>query len=223
MPSDAFQALFEQHVAASLEKQHALSDYLGEHRWQADLESGQLDFGSGRVFPLQLLGSEDSTVGTWLWGWANASVRQANPTIFQAGVQLRQYGQQQAIPELTTEEIDLNDHMDGQRLALVAAALFPADFYYRGAFSGGAAFFLVTGSPIAPLPPAEVSRLITIITQVISTYSLDHLRMIQAYLTQRGFTLTGNQWQHADGRSLTVQFDDVGRLASISSTEKPTP
>jgi hypothetical protein len=218
MPSTIFQSIFEQHVALSLEKQYALADYLGSHNWNVDLGEGKVDFGQRRVFQIQLLGSEDYEVGTWLWAWANTHIQNsAHQGIFQAGAALREYGLQNNVAELTTSELELDGSIDGHRLALVASALYPADFYYRGEIANGAVYFLVTDTPLQKRPSADVPRLITIITQIINTFEVNHRRMISSYLTQKGFVGDGEVWQHQDGQKLVTQFDALDRLASINA------
>jgi hypothetical protein len=62
-----FQELLEEHVATSLLRQYALSDFLGEHDWKATMSTGTVDFGKKRIYPIQILGSESEISGTWLW------------------------------------------------------------------------------------------------------------------------------------------------------------
>ena len=49
------QDLLEEHGAYGLEKQDAFSEFLGERSWSLDLPA--VDFGLGRVYAIQLVGT----------------------------------------------------------------------------------------------------------------------------------------------------------------------
>ena len=61
-----FQELLSQHIASSLLKQQNLSNFLGDYNWNVDLETGKVDFGKGRIYPIQIIGTESEFTGTWL-------------------------------------------------------------------------------------------------------------------------------------------------------------
>lgn len=96
--------LLRDYGAFSLEKQDALSDDLGPHSWQVDLQDGTIDFGSGRLFPIQVVGTESKESGTWLWSWANAPAQ--IPVALQAqALALRAFGQEHSVAELTRPQL----------------------------------------------------------------------------------------------------------------------
>ena len=69
--SPEFCRLFDEHAAASFDKQLAFSEVIGERDWQFDLPTGVLSFGDDLSWPVQVLGTESEAGGTWLWSWAN--------------------------------------------------------------------------------------------------------------------------------------------------------
>jgi len=66
-----FAEQFATHAATSFARQRTLADFLGEHHWQVDMDAGTVDFGAGRTYAIQLLGTESQGDDTWLWAWAN--------------------------------------------------------------------------------------------------------------------------------------------------------
>jgi hypothetical protein len=216
-------ALLTQHVASSLTKQHALDEFLGEHRWELDLERGTVDFGEGRRFPIQILGTESELSNTWLWAWDNR-VNDIPLRLLTAAHQLRALGESEGIAELTERAFPLIV-VDGHALALIASGVCNADCYYRGPYEGGAVFFLVTYSPLARRAPTPAHRIASIIAQAISLVDVDHRPMVESYLRQEGFdfreqagTLRGRA---PDGREIVVSFDALGRVSRTDATASP--
>ena len=85
-------SLLTHHVASSLSKQHALDEFIGDHRWELDLEQGTVDFGEGRRFPVQILGTQSEIANTWLWAWDNRA-SDIPPQLLMAAHQLRTLGE----------------------------------------------------------------------------------------------------------------------------------
>ncbi len=211
---------FTQHVGISFARQLALSDYLGECRWQVDVPNGIVTFEDKGSYPIQVLGSESDIAGTWLWAWANAElVEGMDEGLLRDARRMRAYGQEHYIDVLTDEEFDLNDRADGHMLAQLAVEVCGADCYYRGPYEDGAGFFLLYDVPLA-LFPLQPVRITTVISQVISIYSIEHQPMIRAFLVQQGFTIReqGAEWhpEHIDGRALHIRFDEAGRVTKMS-------
>ena len=74
--------------------------------WNIDLGRGVIFFGM-REYPIQFIGSESKSSGTWLWGWENINhfpdeiIRLANET--------KACGEEWHLEALTAAEFDLND------------------------------------------------------------------------------------------------------------------
>ncbi|MDQ3813354.1 MAG: hypothetical protein M3347_05330, partial [Armatimonadota bacterium] len=109
--------LLSRHIASSLFKQHTLGRFLGEHNWSISLSGGVVDFGKGRVYPIQLIGTESELSGTWLWAWANTESSIPEQLLVCAR-QLRDFGEEEGIEELTQAELD-SARVDGHLLAMV--------------------------------------------------------------------------------------------------------
>ncbi len=219
-------SLFAHHAARSFAKQLALQDYLGEHAWNVDITRSIVDFGNGRIHPIQLIGTESEGDGCFMWAWANTASK-LPPASIRGVESLRAWGQKNGVAELSERKLPL-DQWPGHNLAMVAAGLLNADAYYRGPYDGGALYFLVLKLP--PLSPIPTERILTVLTQTISQWDIDGRTMTEAFLEQEGFTLActdvpggGGQLHavHADGRALDIDFDGLRRIVKLSGTVGP--
>lgn len=140
-----FQATFERSVAASLTRQLAFGDFLGDRQWAMDIPTGIAFFGDDLKYHIQLLETQSDLDDTWMWSWAN---EQSNlPTSLLASAEfIRGYRQEKGIPEFTDAHFSLND-VSGHMLAMVCSELCGRHCYYRGPYDGGALFFLVIDTP----------------------------------------------------------------------------
>lgn len=214
-----FLELFSTLAGTATARQIAFAEVLGERGWAVDLETGTATFGDELTYPIQLIGTESYLNDSWLWAWANPS--SIPPPLLETARQLREYGQQQKIPELTNSTFGL-EVADGHRLAMLATGLVRKTCYYRGPYENGALFFLVQGVPIEVFAPVTVERACTVINQVISVFEVDHRSMAASFLQEQGFALssTANSL-HAvreDSGSVDLTLDDLGRIVEINAT-----
>lgn len=217
-----FATLFSRCVGPALARQLALADLLGDRGWNVNISEQKVQFGDDLEFPIQLLGTEAEEAGTWLWAWANA---QSNlpPTLVQVANQLRDYGQKHGIVELTVRSFGL-DVADGHSLSLVASGLHGKSCYYRGPYDGGALFFLVLDPPAEILAPVPTERALTVLSEVISIFSVDHVAMAESFLKSQGFTQEKSPGRLTATRGddvITLTFDDQQRLANMEAQVKP--
>jgi hypothetical protein len=216
-----FQDLLEQHVGTSLLRQHALSDFLGEHQWNATMSQGTIDFGKKRVYPMQVLGSESEISGTWLWGWANTG-SPLTDAILQDGKMLQKLGERDNIAEFTEAEFPISDTVHGHVLALTARGICGADAYYRGPYEGGAIFIMLRDVPLESFIDRSPMKIINVLQSVISQITINHKKMAHAFLTQQGYILTeeGNNTIATDAsdNKITLQFDAQNRIVNMAST-----
>jgi hypothetical protein len=212
----AFPEVFAQHVITAMARQLALADLIGGRDWRVDIPAGMASFGTDLSYPIQLLGTESEHDRSWLWAWANT---QSNlpAGVLQAAGWLREYGQRSAVAELVEATFSL-DRADGHQLALLAAGL-TGRCYYRGPYSGGALFFLLEGVPAEVLAPARPERAVTVITQVLQAFPIDHRVAVQSFLQQQGWrveaapdAVTGH---HPGGSTLRADLDQQGRVTRL--------
>lgn len=211
-----FSEMFAQYVATAMARQLALADLLGERNWGVDIQAGTATFGSDLSYPIQLLGTESEHDQTWLWAWANTQSNLPRG-VLQAGHWLRDYGQQAGIAELADPSFPL-DRADGHQLAMLAGGL-TGRCYYRGPYPGGALFFLLENAPAEVLGSVQPERAVTVITQVLQGFPVDHRTAVQSFLQQQGWqveattdSMTGH---HSGGSTLRVDFDGSGRVKQL--------
>jgi hypothetical protein len=214
-----FSQLFATVAGSAMARQMAFADFLGDRNWSVTLDEGQVHFGDDLVYPLQLIGTEAQHNDTWLWAWANPS---AIPLpLLEAAEQLRQYGEQHHLPELTERSCGL-DVADGHRLSMVASGLVRKTCYYRGPYEGGSLFFLVLGLPIELFARVTAERACTVISQLIETFEVDHRLLAESFLQDQGFALSAvGDGLHAvrdDGSALDLAFDAAQRITEIEAT-----
>ncbi len=225
-PGDAvvqIEDLLERHGAFALEKQDALADFLGEHDWWLDLPAGTVDFGQGRVYPIQLIGTESNADHTWLWAWANKETKIPEP-LLRSATRLREFGVQEQVQALVEPELTL-DSVDSHTLGLVAAGITGADAYYLGHHDRGAVLFLVSASELQSALKQSVLHMTTIFTTFISSWSVaSHQRAFVAYARAKGcrVTLNGSRVAcvSAIGEEIYGDFNEAGRLISLNTSMK---
>ncbi|HVF10355.1 MAG TPA: hypothetical protein VNA16_06115 [Abditibacteriaceae bacterium] len=220
-----FQELLSQHIASSLLKQQNLSNFLGDHNWNVDLETGKVDFGKGRSYPIQIIGTESEVSGTWLWGWANEG-SDIPAHLLTCTTTLQELGAREGIEELTQPQIEL-DKVDGHMLAMVACGVCKANAYYRGPYDGGALFFTMQQMPLQNQQTASPLEIINIMSSVISQFPVNHKTMVQSFLNHQGFQLAEGEGEIiasvANGSDITVKFDNLGRINGMETTAVPEP
>ncbi|GAA2675995.1 DUF6882 domain-containing protein [Actinoplanes palleronii] len=214
-----FSDLLTQHVATAHARQLALADLIGARDWELDLSTGLVTFGEDLRFPVQLLGTESHTDGSWLWAWANPQSGLPRELVTLAdGV--RAFGAEHGIAELTEPSFPL-DQADGHQLALITSGL-TGRCYYRGPYDGGAVFFHLEGVPEQPVGP---ERAFTVLGEVIQAYPVAHHAMTTAFLEQQGWRVESRDdlviGLHPGGTEMRVDFDELGRLIKLSGQIRP--
>ena len=90
----------------SFEHQLHLAETVGEHAWETDLAAPRFSFTGHHPLTctkVHLLGSAAPGPKSWLWSWANPfGYRQDS---LELAEQVRDFGQQHDIPELSTAEV----------------------------------------------------------------------------------------------------------------------
>lgn len=118
---------------------------LGSASWSVDLATGEIAFdapdGRRTVAPVQLVGTLDTTQGTWMWGWDHPS---APEPIRRDAMRVRDYGAERGLHDLTTRVIPC-DEATAWDFAALAAHLSGAQGAYRGP-TGATLVFMTFGT-----------------------------------------------------------------------------
>lgn len=211
------QELFETHAALSLEKQHALSELIGDHAWNLQLDAGTLSFGQQHTFDIQILGTESTVSQTWLWAWANRG-NEIPARLLDCAQEVRELGQTQDISEFTVEQSPL-EVVSGHYLALIACGLCRADCYYRAPYEGGAVFVLLRAPEVRAKLGESAERLAMVFRQLISEFDVNHRKAFASYVAQKRYAVqqTANQITATSParEKVAATFDRIGRLTDL--------
>ena len=110
--------------------------HLGEEeRWNFDQDLGELVFTFPEVIArarAQIIGTLDTHAGTWMWAWANPSVKDV---LKSDSLLVRAYGKEHGIRRLTDPSW-LAGEKDGWRMTALASRLAKSNGAYRGPSEG---------------------------------------------------------------------------------------
>lgn len=215
--NDSLRALYERHVARSLDKQLHLSELVEEANWEFALQEGLLSFSNGLEFKVQLLGTEADGDRSWLWSWANQT--QGIPAeLLEDARALKALGEAQDVHELREPSFP-QAQADGHTLGLIAAGLREACAYYRGPYEGGALFLLIQdeGYPVRDTPP--LLRISTVFPQVLTMVEVAHRPALIGYAESYGLRVEeeGDKVVIEDG-GLVGKFGEAGQLTQLTGS-----
>lgn len=219
-------------VALRQDALSAAADALGDHRWDADMAAGTLTF-TANDDPSRQLATRSHLVATiapgprsLLWAWAHPS---GDPQGIAA--QLRAYGEQHGIAELTAAEVPFPADASGDEDWIAQAAhtiggvavelTGRAPYYSAPVGNGTRAVFLLD----APLPSLTVAGAVVALPRILSGTALSDARTSVWDLARlAGWTLTwtdesfsGAEVADATGTA-TFRFDEQARIAGIESS-----
>lgn len=133
-PTDVYGVAVERAMAGLQQKtteQNARFDLAGSS-WSADLNEGELVFtapdGTTARCSVQVVGTYDTTRGTWLWGWDHPSVPEHCARAAHAA---RAFGAEHGVDVLTTRQVSVSED-EAWHFAALACDLTHAAGAYRG-------------------------------------------------------------------------------------------
>jgi len=207
--------------SACLGKMMAIQTACGEQvvkgqGWNVDFSEGVILFGSQK-YPLQFLGSESASSNTWLWGWEN--INHFPEKIIETALRTKEIGERFGLEPLTTAEFMLDDTFNGHNLSIVACGLADHYCYYRGPYSGGAIFVSFSGVPDRVFAPVDMHKFLSITTQCIRQFHIDHKIFVEGFLSWNG---TKYDWKDQAliahfQQDLKIEFERVNDFLRICS------
>ncbi len=132
--------------------EHCADEFKISHwpRWDYDLDAGTLTFSEEGVpkvvASIQVVGTTSSSVGTWMWAWANDSLP---ADAIEDVARVREFGQTEDISDLTKSELPDDEHL-GWGMTAIAAKLLGAKGAYRCPSGDGFIYFVYLSIGIAP-------------------------------------------------------------------------
>jgi hypothetical protein len=209
------QDLIERYAGICLDKQADLYETIGDNAWNADLDIGEISFGSGKNYPVQTLGTYSHQSNTWLWAWANKQADWPKSVRAQAN-QLKGYGDANKLDLLTMDSIS-TQIKDVHRIGLIASGLFASSAYYVADYGQGAMLFLLKTSQLITASN-EQARVLTVIPQMISAYEMNHKNAIAHYLIAKAYAITQDNDKltaNKNGNCVIAEFDELNRLTNL--------
>ncbi|WP_204985582.1 DUF6882 domain-containing protein [Mycobacteroides franklinii] len=230
--SSGLQDLIDRAAFLSTEHQQELLDGPGQAAWDVDLPSQSFVFHSDPPTTLScdFLGSASPEAGSWLWGWENVNGF-PDGVIALAGT-IRDYGEANGIPELTSAQIPLDDDTAidiAHRLTLAAKSVSGKYAHYSGPTGGRTRVWLLLEGPAVALADPSVIRIPRVITETLDQGVLfDSRKALQSYALLRGLD---TRWETdnlahlvAPDGEIAIEFDDIGRISRMNlHAERPTP
>jgi hypothetical protein len=215
----------------SFEHQLHLSETIGQHSWQVDLAEPRFTFSGDHplaVTTFHLLGSAAPGPRSWLWSWAN-------PTGYRQEVvwlaeQLRDFGKQHDIPELSEAEVPF-DALPGSPTepAHVTALMMEAAKAVSKRWTGyqapmgnsGTRFAVLLEHPDLALPAPEGPRVSRVLQQGLMElhFNEPHRRGFRSYALNRGLRVRENDTQmimEASAFSATITFTENDLVSAMS-------
>jgi hypothetical protein len=235
-----FEELFIKHGAASFDKQIYLQAMLGKAGWGLDLATGVLAFRRPHEATLQLnvqvIGTESDDSNTWLWGWANAE-QGYRAELLLSSLEVKVQGDRLGVPELTTPELPLTSRVNGARIAAIASGICRAGCYFRAPYPRGVLYLLVRDPRFKRPVSQPIQRIMRAFPMFLSDNSsiadqrgallsyLQFYKLDVEYGAQRIVARSHRATRTTIGKqladALVAEFDDSGRLVSLSELVTP--
>ncbi|MGP3987663.1 DUF6882 domain-containing protein [Streptomyces sp. 3N207] len=224
--SEAFLLEAERHAAWGAVQLEALTAFLPEGPWTADLPSCLYQQGELQL-RVAVLGTYDMDEQSWMWGWANPGLQGTEVVALSAAVE--RYGRAQGIAELSEGVLQLSGFDDPRRaaemLAFTGMGVAEAPGYIGVPAGGGTQVYFLPDDAQVPrvgLDPVTLPR--TLLTGAgLIGYSARHV--VGGYFDHHGVPrrVEGDRIV-ADlpgGNAVEVDFDAAGRIAGVRGKVSP--
>ena len=199
-------------------RQMKLSEWIQQFEQHVvNVREGTIAFDSRVTLPIHMIGTVSYSSGAWVWAWANEESSFSDSIVVES-LKVKAYGEQHGISELTTPRYSLND-FNGHVLGLFAAGICDNRVYIPAPNNDLEVYFFVENTGIDFSTPTPPETVISVISQVIAGFDVDHRIFVESFLADEGFEIAndGNDIQcNRDGRSFRVTMDDRGKLTNIT-------
>ena len=208
---------FEAHAGLSFEKQLIFGDIIGDNGWQLDLGKESILFGE-LEFPIQVIGSLSFNSNSWMWGWANTQSGIPESLLVQSN-KLKEIGEEKNIKELIDGHFNVEEGFE-YKMGMLASGVFNSKSYYSANYGQGTLIVTIDDNKVPAINKTELEKVLTCFPQLISAITVDHKKAFKNYLIDRDFKLYTTDTKIEglkDGKIITAEFDDLGRLESLSA------
>ncbi|AYV31677.1 DUF6882 domain-containing protein [Streptomyces goshikiensis] len=224
--SDAFLLEAERHAAWGAEQLEALTAFLPEGPWTADLPTCAYRQ-EGLELRVAVLGTYDMDERSWMWGWANPGLRGTEVVALTGAIE--RYGRSQGIAELTEEALDLSGFADPRRaaemLAFAGMGVAEAPGYFSQQAGPGTQVYFLPDDPQVPRAALDAIALPRTLVTGAGLIGRSARRAVTGYFDHHGVP------RREDGDRITaelpggsaaeVDFDAEGRIGAVRLTAAP--
>ena len=211
----------EPHAAWGMRQVEEFNEFLPAGPWNVNLDE-RVFRQSGRELRISVLGSYDTAEASWLWGWANPGFGRL--PVVAAAEALRGFGQEHGIPEFAEEMVDLSGFPDpryaAEMLAFGAMGVLRADGYIGVQANETGRLYMVPDDPQVPVAGPDPIALPRLLTTGGQFFGRSPFEMVAGYFHHFGLSWwQGDGTVYADmpgGGSVSVSFDELGRVAGVS-------
>lgn len=211
-------------AAAAIQQQDLFNEVVGPDSLQADLNERTLSSDRGVLSGITLLGSFSELDQTWLWGWANPGFGPDAPAVAPTSA-IREFGERHGITEFTGESPDLSGFEQPAQAAIMLAITAGTVLGGRGVWStaineGRGHVYLHVADE--QLPEAGFDAIATprLLMTAVGVFPSDHREVVRGYFQHFGLQSDeGPDAIHgtaADGSTVTVDFDEHGRIGNVA-------
>ncbi|MFI7355917.1 DUF6882 domain-containing protein [Streptomyces avidinii] len=221
--SDAFLLEAERHAAWGAAQLEALTRFMPEGPWTADLPSCLYRQG-GLELRIAVLGTYDINEHSWMWGWANPGLRGSEVVALTGAVE--RYGRAHGIPEFTQETVDLSGFADPRRaaetLAFAGMGVAEAPGYLGLPAGPDTRVYFLPDDPQVPRAALDTVALPRELVTGASLIGRSARRVVTGYLEYHALP-----WREDGSRILTdlpggggaeVAFDAADRISGVRLT-----
>jgi len=210
--------VFSACLGKAMANQNACADIVVKGRnWNVDFNRQIISFGNDE-FPVQFIGSESSSLNTWLWGWEN--INGFSDNILKVSNLAKAKGLEWKLEPLTIAESDITDIFNGHTLSMVATSIYNENIcYYRGPHGGGAILVAIHDLPQEVFAPVDATRFTRIAIENIQQYDVNHEIFVKSFLYQNHTTYDckDDMIIARFEQDLNIYFEDVDGVKRISN------
>jgi hypothetical protein len=237
-----FTELMDDAALLSFEHQLHMTDLLGVPAWHMNLDVPRfaLTLDDGSTFActdVQALGTAAPGPRSWLWAWAELDGQpRYRDEVITAANQVRAFGEQHGIAELTRPEVPFDALPYGlseplgvaSHMMEVAKAITGRYTGYNAPLSAGTRMGLLIDHPDLRLPPATGTRVSRVFGEGLIKLTFENQRRgVAAYARARGLDVEQNgDLTRVTAPNLTavLRFDGLNRMvaATIETSEADT-
>lgn len=213
----SIKTLVERHAAFAMLKQFSLADKIVGGRWHVDFSRNTIHFSAGISAGIQLLGTESYVSNTWLWAWGNQQ-KGLPRSLLDDAFNLKRYGRRHNIPWFVQQKFNLSS-VSGLKISLIASDLLRRVGFYKGPYTDGAAYFLLTNISKPIQLNSNGVRIIKAVTEITKLFRVNHRKVVNTLMIRLGYAADQGQkkieYKLKSGNVLRLKYDNDDNIKQI--------